>query len=375
MNHQKKTNLWKTRHKILLGLLMGALVLSSIGWMGSLRAQAVDWEKDVSLTVDLPDDIKKVTTIADSNVADLDIGKLVIDLYKIADAKPVEGYDTYDYEYVKAFADEKSIDFTAKTVSGDIDWVTIQGQIGNFLLQESTNIAPEEFEKPLTIGETIALGKNPGLYLVVIRGLDAEGNLMTDKGDYVTPNDEGLLVTQAYGSDNIYTFAPQLISIPERKLDGTNNTANQTDWQYEPTMTLKVGMEPRLGNLEIVKTLIGDNFSPATVVFSVTYKDAEGQPQEQIRAISFNTPEEARTKSILIENIPIQKVTVTEFYPGGGYTIVSPRGGIAEVNLKADDVVSVTFENTLTHERPGTGIVNNFTYTEGAWNHQGFDTK
>ena len=124
MNQQKRTNLWKTRHKILLGLLVCALVLSAVLQRGSFKAQAdpFDETKAVSVTVSFSDSIKNLKDAdpdipAEEQVVDLDPKTCVLDVYKIASAGKVAGYDTYSYTKLEGF---ESLDLEKKkTVDGD----------------------------------------------------------------------------------------------------------------------------------------------------------------------------------------------------------------------------------------------------------------
>jgi len=379
MNHQKKTNLWKTRHKILLGLLMGALILSSIGWMGSMRAQAVSLtDTNMSLTVSLGE-------VIDSK--DLPTDSVVFDLYKIADAAPVEGYDTYTYDQSKiSFAAEVPV--TVSELTGDYNWEAIKEAAVAHLLDPDVTVEPTV--KGAQIGTAVEIlteageGPGPGAYLVVIRGQNNQQVLMEDKKEYVSEVEKTIgeetkkvTVTLATGVDNIYQFEPTLVSIPDKSPvvdengNEIKNTANQVDWEYDVQVNLKYDKEPRLGDLRVIKKFSGEDFIPATIVLRVSFEVPEGvEPiPEEIHSMTFKTPEEAKDgNQILLKDIPVHtKVTVTEEYPGAGYVIVAPEGGTATIEIEADEQIEVEFENKLDKQLFGLGIINNFTWSEGRW--------
>lgn len=422
MNQQKRTNLWKTRHKILLGLLVCALVLSAVLQRGSFKAQAdpFDETKAVSLTVtfsesiekmqDMDPDIPKADWVLDLD-PNVDETKCVLDVYKIASAGKVPGYDTYSYTKLEGF---ESLDLEKKkTVDGEevLDWETIQEDAAKLILAANSTIKP--VNTGLAIGEEISKdeeGKDlhAGLYMVVLRGTTnyapdwktrLENNafhLMTDKAEYVGTETRGegetaetITVTKAVGRSRIYSFQPALISLPDKdyypdQATGDKNTAAQNgDWIYEQSIALKATSVPKVGKLSIRKDFTGDYFSPCTVVFSLEFDvpDAGYEIPNMICSMNFNTAAEAAAgKEIEVKvydekgeerGIPVYTiVTVTEVYAGAGYSQVSvvPEDGV--IKILADEMVNVSFVNTLDHQVHGYGIINHFVNDgEGGWIH------
>lgn len=417
MNQQKRTNLWKTRHKILLGLLVCALVLSAVLQRGSFKAQAdpFDETKAVSVTVSFSDSIKNLKDAdpdipAEEQVVDLDPKTCVLDVYKIASAGKVAGYDTYSYTKLEGF---ESLDLEKKkTVDGEevLDWETIQEDAAKLILAVDSTIKP--INTSLAIDAKIDKDENgnallPGLYMVVLRGttiydkdwktvVDEEGHLMTDKAEYVGTETRGegetaetITVTKAVGRSRIYSFQPALISLPDKdyypdQATGDKNTAAQNgDWIYDQAVALKATSVPKVGKLSIRKDFTGDYFSPCTVVFSLEFDvpDAGYEIPNMICSMNFNTAAEAAAgKEIEVKvydekgeerGIPVYTiVTVTEVYAGAGYSQVSvvPEDGV--IKILADEMVNVSFVNTLDHQVHGYGIINHFVNDgEGGWIH------
>ena len=220
-------------------------------------------------------------------------------------------------------------------------------------------------------------------------------HLMTDKAEYVGTETRGegetaetITVTKAVGRSRIYSFQPALISLPDKAAypaeNGDKNTAAQNgDWIYEQTIALKATSVPKVGKLSIRKDFTGDYFSPCTVVFSLEFDvpDAGYEIPNMICSMNFNTPAEAADgKEIEVKvydekgeerGIPVYTiVTVTEVYAGAGYSQVSvvPEDGV--IKILADEMVNVSFVNTLDHQVHGYGIINHFVNDgEGGWIH------
>lgn len=153
-----------------------------------------------------------------------------------------------------------------------------------------------------------------------------------------------------------YSFMPFLISVPNNQVYQTGND----DWMYEVTADIKPEQTPRLGAVEIVKTLPVYNQSLGSPMF-VFQIDAElnnVKVYSNVAGISFD---EGGTKRLRIDGIPAgSTVTVTEVYSGSSYELTS-GGQSQKVVIDADEVQSVEFVNTYNEELiPGTGTVNHF---------------
>ena len=95
---------WRSRQKgtgkrLICPLLAFALVFGLIVATPGLdgEAEAVDFNQKCSVTVE-PTDPKNEQMTADLKNADV-----VIDLYQVAKAVPVEGYDTYTFEFLSGY--------------------------------------------------------------------------------------------------------------------------------------------------------------------------------------------------------------------------------------------------------------------------------
>ena len=278
---------------------------------------------------------------------------VVIDLYKVADAAPVSGYDTYTYEF--------SGDYTGLSLSADPDeaaWKTLAQQAARIALDGKT---PAVTGAPA--GEAIK-DLSCGLYLIVARGRD-----IADYKIEITGEDgEKSIATIAESMEYTYEFLPSIVSLPSKEADedGSINTAGPGDWLYDFSVTMKPTQALRFGSLEIVKTLSSyETKDPATFVFEVEARLGDKIVYSNVVSLSFTEPGQ---KSTLIEKLPVgATVTVTEVYSGAVYRPTSEV--TRDTVIAADEVASVTFTNTYDDENRGGGsVTNHFEYdSESGW--------
>lgn len=331
---------------VICPLLVFALIAAAVVAAPALdgAAEAIDFDKSCSLTVnaaggELAEDAAKAD--------------VVIDLYKVADAKPVSGYDTYTYEFLG--------DYTGLKLAGDPDEETWKK-----LAQEAAQIALD--------GKTPAVNGAPageaipdlgcGLYLIVARGKD----VVDYKTEITAEDGSKSIATIAMSGEYIYEFSPSLVSLPGKEADedGVINTAGPGDWLYDVTVTMKPSRDLRFGSLEIVKTLSSyETKDPATFVFQVEAVLGGKAVYSNVVSLSFTEPGQ---KSTVIEKLPVgAEVTVTEVYSGAVYRPTSEE--TRNTVIEADAVASVTFTNTYDDDNRGGGsITNHFEYnSESGW--------
>ena len=361
-------------------LLAAVLMVLSVP-IGLTPAYAVDLG-DCSLTV-IPGNAMALE--------DLEKAGVVIDLYRVADAVEVSGYDTYDWSVNAPFAEK--IGTIDKNIDGD-GWKKLAKQAADVVLGE----APEGETKwdPTAAAEKIDSSLkstgNPagteikdlkaGLYLVVARGtFDIKENKYAAVAEGETPETSGT-VTIANSETISYKFSPELVSLPTKEaVNDVINTANPGPWISNPTITLKPSQEERLGNLEIVKTLddyadrekkVGENprmmKDPATFVFKMTVYEDESKAKVIKEDYLSAVFDEFGTKTLLVENLPVNSfVVVKEEYSGRNYSAKVEEGS---ATIIADETVQVPFENYYDDREGGGGsVTNKFTNSEekGKW--------
>lgn len=266
---------------------------------------------------------------------------IAIDLYLVAEAREVDGYDTYDYligmdspYYAAAMAYVQSGEGQGWEYEQDAQGLIFryspaqeaEGTGWEGLAREAAAVVLRgEAEIPTAAagaaGERIA-DLSPGLYLVVARG-----SALTEKEEYVTELDtetgDRELATIAYTAGQLYQFMPQLVSVPGKEPEnGSITTAGQGEWLYELLgVELKPIVGPRYASLEIVKSL-GSYDMPATFVFQVEAVQGEQNVYSDVVSISFDG-NSGEAKSVLLEEkIPAgAQVSVTEVYSGAGYEL------------------------------------------------------
>ena len=351
--------------------------------------EPIDLLKECGLTVNPVDPI--VSEYAD----DIATANVVIDLYRVADAKEMGGYDTYDWEINEPFSSIGEID-------GKIDnegWKKLAQKAADIVLgtapEGQTEWNPtantEKIDSSLKSTDNPAgteiTGLKAGLYLVIARGTV---NIKDNKYAAIVYDETGEpsgTATIANSKAYSYKFAPELVSLPTKtpypdEETGTINTANPGNWIYSPTIKLKPSQEVRLGNLEIVKTLddyadrekkTGDNprlmKDPATFVFKMTVYEDDSEDAAVIKEDYFSAVfDEYGTKTILVEGLPVDSfVVVKEEYSGRNYSAKVEEGS---ATIVANETAQVPFENYYDDREGGGGAVTNkFTNSEeaGKW--------
>ncbi|MBR1455734.1 MAG: hypothetical protein IJ594_01070 [Oscillospiraceae bacterium] len=291
---------------------------------------------------------------------------VVVDLYRIADAVKVDGYDTYTYAVRDAYAG-----ILASVTDAEAFWNDMTAAGWSEIAQSAAAIAlgetPQTPDKSGPADNATAIGELPaGLYLIIAHGSDLDLDEYVDEAD-------GKLVTLAYSTYYKYVFEPQLISLPTKAADdeGVIMTSNEGGWIYDAEVNMKPAQELNMGDLEIEKTLSGYIGSDdAVFVFQIeaTMKNKQGEDEVVYsNAVSITFTADG-TQSIVLERaIPIgATVVVTEVYSGSRYELSSD--GSQTVTISAEEVAKASFSNkhdgTFTG---GGGISNRFVYDSTTW--------
>lgn len=354
---------WKNRQKspgkrLICPLLAFALVLGLVMATPGLdgEAQAVDFDHDCSVTVSPVDP-------ENSMAANLDTAGVVIDLYKVADAVPVDGYDTYDFDFLGGY---EKLGEIYDSNPNNADWRKMAQTAARYALEKGTKV---EQGNGVAAKSQIA-GLDCGLYLLIARGSDIDEYTTTVKQEDGAEN----IATIAHSDRYVYTFLPELIALPSKQAqnaDGTtdNTTAGNGTWRYDMDVNMKPQQGPRYGSLEIVKTLQSYNYDaasanrqPAEFVFQVEAV-LDGQTvRSTVVSLSFT---EAGQKSAIVDQIPVGAVcTVTEVYSGATYELVTDPVQTSDP-IEAVDVKSVEFINDYNEtDRGGGSATNHFEYDE-----------
>ncbi len=308
---------------------------------------------------------------------------LVYDLYKVADATQMKGYDAYYFTPVKGL-EAVDADAAKKLAASDTEAGRKELNAADAYRTMSQAIAKGVLKdgKSLTkAAENVKLGEaakvDAGLYLMIVRGDSQETSWEEGENGVFT---FGLTPTYKF------SFSPELIAVPGGE-GGT--TANNGNWIYDLTATLKPAWTQREGSLEIVKTLTAmDASRPASFIFQVDAwadkLDGSQLVYSNVVTVDFSA---AGQQSAVIEGLPAGAyVRVTEVYSGASYEIEG--SATAEPGaIVADQVIRANFENTYNAGNPNGGsIVNTFTYEEqpapaeggqpkGEWNWNGGSTE
>lgn len=275
---------------------------------------ALDLSQPCSLTIRIGE------TLTEAEREDLRAADIVYDLYRVADAVPVDGYDTYAFEVTAPFAEALSKDGSrakaylepvqdgtfriASTISSD-GWKAVAAEAGLTALgtvpEGEKTAAPQPagaFSEGQVVsgrvsgaGESLSVafdGLKAGLYLIIPHGANIEKYVAAK-----TSEDGGTVqATIADSAQYEYSFSPELAAIPTKAVDenGQYNTGNAGEWiqSAQVDISLKFARERRAGNLEITKTLLtyaerekttdGSTRAvtdPATFIFEVLVYESE----------------------------------------------------------------------------------------------------
>lgn len=276
---------------------------------------------------------------------DLKGADISIDLYRVAGMEEISGGG---YRFVPEEPYSLAID-------SDIDndaWVLLSQSAAKTALQDTPKQRPTASGKAGTAFSNLQMG----LYLVVPHNTGDEDYLKT----IATLDGEERLVTRVQTEEHSHTFLPELVALPSQFAQG--------DWRFSVEVNLKPEMDTGFGSVEIIKTLKSyEASSPATFVFEIKGTKDGKEVYSGVTALTFTS---SGQRTVLVERIPVgATIEVREIYSGAGYKLVN--SGVPDSNLlKADEILSFTFENEYDGSgQSGYGIRNHFTYdgTANQW--------
>lgn len=307
----------KANKKYLAGIAAVALLVAGVKIPSLYAANAIEADKDCSLTVQVED-------TADYG-EDLKNASIDVKVYKIADMAQTGAFTS-----TKDFADLKVEDVKP----GEEDWQKT-AQDAEKIVEDKKLNADGEFN--VENGSGMLKTLSHGLYLV-------------EAADTNTEN-------------YTYKFNPYIISLPDN-LYYQSGDAKDDAWIYDVTTGLKPERENRYGSLKIVKTLqeFNSSLKEATFVFSVEGKDKDGNVVYS--NVASTTFDGAGTKEAVLDKIPAgAELTITEVYSGASYKLTSDETQTGTV--VADETIEADFSNTYNNElKPGYGVTNHFEYSE-----------
>ena len=335
------------KYKRFITLLLAFAIVASVT-SATVIAKAVDLSRSCSLYVDLN---------GKNQYPDLREIELQADLYKVAPAVSVEGYDAYTYGEPER--DFSSLDL--KNVKSQSDWAD--------LAQEATKLTIDNNLMPDCTGETYRKinDLDPGLYLVIVHGVGMPPN------EYVREitDEEGNVRLSGSASSSVssYLFNPEFVTLPGKPadLDSTIQTSRPSEWVYDVSIYIKTEPADRFTSLEIVNSLDAyTDGSPALAIY-----DVEATMNGNIiysDVVEVIVDDDSCINSVILDDIPVGSiVTVTEVYSGGCYSLVSEA--TQSTTAERGQVSTVTFTNTPNDKAISTGgITNRFAYDGEKWN-------
>ncbi len=347
---------------ILKGILAAVLFVPAMVH-GTLRTQAsLNVDADCYLTANTEPEFQKDLEEYQVGSGDSGADRIIVDYYRIAGITKDEHYDTFTYDLIDGYSligyDISNYDGLSKLESDD--WNTIEEQLFEQALANEPDVT-KNFGEKTDDGEVTA-----GLYLMVVHNLEK-----TKAEDYAEDN-----TTTAYTEQYVYTFTPQLVSLPSTN-ENTREEMKTSDgtWIYDLTVTLKSERERRLCTLRIEKLLESyEASSPVTFVFDIVGTIDDEKVYSNVTSLTFS---EAGLETALVEGIPVgTHVVVTEVYSGVSYELTTDAEAETDIlvpvekgtELTADNTATVRFGNKFNGKIPhGYGIKNIFTYGKDGW--------
>ena len=318
------------------GFAMAAPVLSG-------TAHAVELDTACSLTV----------TVESKQMegGPQEMPEVALDLYKIADAVTAEGQDSYSYKEGWQQLAQQAADITFS--AGNLPCATVE-------TAESDRLTAADLDA--------------GLYLMIARGrnLTAEEYIVRNTAAEEGETDSWI-TTVAYSDSYVFTYEPQLVSLPAKEADEEGNIviSGSGEWIYNATAVLKPELSGRYAALRIDKELLSYRTgNPATFVFLVEATLQGETVYSNVVSMDFN---EAGSQSELItDKIPVgAEVTVTEVYSGVTYRIAEGSQTVQNIILNNIEPDEEGFSNIVSFRneydgtgRSGSSITNHFEYMD-----------
>lgn len=373
-----------------LALVVGVCAVKPV-ISGAAPVEPVDVDQPCTLNISVPADLMANQKYWE----DMNTAGMVVDLYKVADAEKVAGYDTYSLKPEEGYGSLQISKYSDLQEMDAAAWDDMAQQAARVALDED-NPTESNWSCSVTDKGASFADLDPGLYLAVTRGGDLQFPAYTKEVDWEVKEGEGdtatvttvkRFATIANSARYEYSFLPQLIALPTKAANenGEISTANRGPWLYSMSTFLKSGRTDRYGSLRIIKTLSEFESEagiakpePTTFVFEIMAtlptgeNDSAGNPiREQVfhtfESISFTA---GGTESVTIDHIPATAdVTVKEVYSGSSYE-VSGSDVQDGITITADDVVDAPFTNVYNENRKkGYGIKNQFDFNGDTWVH------
>lgn len=414
---------WKQALGVLLvfalaaGLVLGMPALSGVAYAAPVLQADGDKEGNNELdanptTVPGMVDLTKTSSITlnfqkneDGTFAiDLKPEETLVDLYRVAPAVPLSGYNVYAYciddsmpyyDSVKTFVTQNTnwhqqeitqaapagypleggskwllfyyaperednkeppvsdqeglVELLAEQYFGKDSTMSLNDPVSeaanvSHLAPYQTTIGKPAGALPAGLYMSVVHGKmKPSDYVVLQPQADAEDS-ETSEGD--SPDGAaadtaapGKVCTIAYSDTKVYTFQPQLISVPgllTAQGGATFDTTQAGRWQYAVQAFVKASSTERFADLEITKVLASYG-KPVSFVFHVAAYQPEDTAManpvyEKVIPLTFTTAA-TQTTAVITGKIPVgSTVVITEEYGGAGY-----RFSEAEVTTRLND--------------------------------------
>lgn len=379
-NKRSVTKKWK------YGLAAAALAVSVITalpvWTVGLAQAAPDLETPCTLTIQRKSETKQ--------------GDITVDLYKVAEAVPVNGYDAYQLELLDAYSGfESKLDAamgqgTQQPEGANALYRELAQDLAGAVLPKKAPPAGGTEQTLPTPDYSIEIpaagnGKGtaqvlPGMYLVIAHGAGLSPERYT-----TSVKEEGTgaekIATAAYSGGYIYTYLPELISLPMRSIGeggtptGSFGTDGKGEWLDILTVTLKSEEDTELAGLIIEKHFTNPDGAAIPGTEGCVYQIEATLDGETVysnsKALMYKDAVNGTGTVVLEKIIPVgAQITVTEVYDGAAFDIEDGADRTITAVSDGDGINNrVSFTNKANGNGTGGDIVeNSFTDGDAGWN-------
>ena len=328
---------WRQALSVLLTLALAVGLVLAVPAAGGAAYATPDLTDGCSLTLNFQPG-------ADAE-KELDAENTVVDLYLIAEAAAVPGYDVYEYridgnspyhDVVKGYleaAEDKS-----DWVYDDTDGLVFRyapGLDAETAAAQQTELvqllAGAIRQKELAPTDSTVIGGQAenlkaGLYVALVHGAGIDDYFTLEKAADGTGAAD-TLCTVAFSERHVFLFQPVMVSLPGRK-GGSLDTTDDAGWEYDVKIGVKCVEKPRYAALEIVKQTDGylaASGEDTTVVFHVTATDPKNGSTVFEKIVPITLSGTKQPEPVVLANmIPAgSTVVVWEEYGGAGYSLQS----------------------------------------------------
>lgn len=333
-------------------------------------------------------DLNTNTTLHITRAATDQKGNINVALYKVAGVEKIQGYDAYtlksldspfgNLDFTAALGQDESAEGSENALGMNVLYTKLAEEAAKAALgvkAENGKLTVNPVIDPINKDNLMVIGPNEtkditvpsGIYLVIAYGEDLK------PAEYVgeTTKDDGTkqLVTMAYSDGYVYSYQPELISVPCKggNPSGSFSTADDGPWYYTVNISLKSEVKSEMASLEIEKIFETSDGALISGKDGCVY-EVKAELNGRIvysNAVAIKYSDEKHTY-LFDKKIPVgATVTIEEVYDGAGFNKesdsdkTSPLGTVIIPSAKEDSGTNAGNKATFTNKSNGISTAGN----------------